>query len=104
MQSSNKEFKVIEKSTLAKVAALWLRKNQMAIVLGKKIFIYGVSKRDFLQNDQWLRHELEHIRQFKQFGFLNFVFRYILESIKNGYQNNKYEILARNAEKNSASN
>ena len=42
MQSSNKEFKVIEKSTLAKVAALWLRKNQMAIVLGKKnIHLWG---------------------------------------------------------------
>lgn len=70
----------------------------MAMVLGTKILLYGVSKSEFLQNEKWLKHELEHIRQFKQHGFFNFLGKYFLESLRKGYYQNKYEIEAREAE------
>ena len=39
-----------------------------------------------------------HINQFKKYGFLNFIIKYLAESMRSGYYNNKYEIEARDAE------
>ena len=60
--------------------------------------LYHVSKEDFLKDEKWLRHEMCHIRQFKKHGFLPFIFKYLLESLRRGYYQNKYEIEARMAE------
>ena len=45
-----------------------------------------------------MRHELKHVEQYSRFGLIGFILRYIVESIQNGYYNNKYEIEAREAE------
>jgi hypothetical protein len=55
-------------------------------------------KEDFLKNKRWLNHEICHIKQFEDNGFLTFIFKYLMESLRNGYYNNKYEIEARLAE------
>ena len=49
-----------------------------------------------------MRHEAAHLHQFKQYGFFSFLIKYVFESLKSGYQNNKYEIEARAAEKDEA--
>jgi len=40
-----------------------------------------------------LKHELVHVRQYEQRPFIQ-AFLYILETIRHGYKNNKYEIEA----------
>jgi hypothetical protein len=92
------EFLIKENSWIAKLAAKKLRSENVAIVIGKTIHLYHVSRQDFLKDDKWVKHEMCHISQFKKYGFLNFIFKYLVESMRNGYYNNKYEIEARNAE------
>lgn len=92
------DCKFVERSWIAKVAARRLKYKHIAMVVGNTIHLHGVSKDDFIQNERWLRHEMEHIKQFKQHGFVPFIYKYLLESFRNGYYNNKFEIEARAAE------
>jgi len=91
-------FNIKENSLLARIAAKKLGAEAVAMVLGKTIHLHNSSKEEFLQNKQWLKHELCHVRQFKQYGFTGFIVRYLIESIRHGYDNNKFEIEAREAE------
>lgn len=93
------DFRIKEKSLLAKLASRKLGTENVAIVFGKTIHLHNVSKQDFLKNERWVRHELCHIRQYKRYGFTGFICRYLWESIRNGYQRNRFEIEARQAEK-----
>ena len=92
------EFIIKENSWLAKIAAKKLRSSNVAMVLGGKIHLFCVSKTDFLADEKGLKHELCHIKQFKQYGYFNFVIRYLWESLRKGYYNNRFEVEARNAE------
>lgn len=91
--------RIKENSILARIATWKLESNSAAIVIGKTIYIYGVSKQDFQKNDRWVKHEMCHIRQFQRYGVFNFICKYLWESIRKGYYNNQYEIEARSAEK-----
>ena len=92
------EYGIKENSWIAKIAAAKLRSENVAVVIGKTIHLHGVSKNDFLKNEKWVRHERCHLEQFRKHGFLNFIFKYLLESIRSGYHNNKFEAEAREAE------
>jgi hypothetical protein len=92
------EFVIKENSWIAKIAATKLHSENVAIVLGKTIHLYHVSKEDFLKNEKWLKHEMCHLEQFRKYGFLPFIFKYLWESLKVGYYKNKFEAEARNAE------
>jgi hypothetical protein len=96
---TNIKFKVIEHSWLARIAAWKLGTHSVAIVFGNSIHLCHTHRHEFFANEAWLKHELCHIRQYKQHGFFNFLFKYVWESIKKGYYNNKYEVEARAAEK-----
>lgn len=91
-------FTIIENSLLARLAAKKLNEPKIAMVLGSKILLFGVSKSEFLGNEKWVKHEMAHIRQFKQHGFLPFIGKYLIESLRKGYYNNKFEAEARAAE------
>ncbi len=95
---NNCKFIIKENSWLAKIAAKKLRSTNVAMVLGKTIHLFGVSKTEFLKDEKWLRHELCHINQFKQYGYFNFVVKYLWESLRKGYCNNRFEVEAREAE------
>lgn len=95
----SRNFKIKENSWIAKIAALKLRTQSVAIVIGHTIHLHNVHSADFLQNTRWLNHELCHIKQFEMHGFIPFIFKYIIESARHGYYNNKYEIEARKAER-----
>ena len=87
-----------ENSLLARLAARKLKQDKMAMVLGRTILLHNTTAAELVGDKRWLRHELAHIRQFKQQGYLPFLFNYLVESIRNGYYNNKYEREARAAE------
>ncbi len=89
-----------ENSLFARIAAWKLKQDKMAMVLGHTILLHNTTRAEIINNKKWLRHELAHVKQFKQYGFLGFLFRYTIESIRNGYQNNKFEKEARAAEEN----
>jgi hypothetical protein len=83
---------------LAGIAARKLGNHNVAMVLGKTIHLYNTSKEEFLQDEKWLRHELCHVRQFQQYGYVGFIAKYLWESIRRGYYNNRFEVEARAAE------
>jgi hypothetical protein len=92
-------YHIKENSWLAKIAALKLKSSSVAMVMGKTIHLHNVTPAEFLQNKAWLKHELCHIEQFKQHGYVLFILKYLWESLKKGYYHNKYEVEARAAEK-----
>ncbi|MEO6315758.1 MAG: DUF4157 domain-containing protein [Chitinophagaceae bacterium] len=92
------KYYIKENSFLARLAARKLKQDKMAMVLGRTILLHDTSMQEFINNRKWIRHELAHIRQFQKHGYIIFLLRYLVESIRNGYYNNKYEQEARAAE------
>ena len=90
--------RIKERSLVARLAAWKLKSDNVAIVLGKTIHLHNISRTHFLQNKAWVCHELKHIQQFRQNGFIRFIILYLRETMSHGYRNNKYEIEARKAE------
>jgi hypothetical protein len=90
--------KIIENSWRARLAASFMHSNNVAIVFGRDIHIWGVTKAQFLAEPNWVKHELKHIEQYEQHGYIGFITKYVWESIKHGYTNNKFEKEARDAE------
>ena len=92
-------IRIKENSWLARVAAAKLNSKSVALVIGSTIYLHGVSKEKFLQNPHWVRHELKHVEQYQRLGKINFLVAYIVEWIRHGYHNNKFEVEARKAER-----
>lgn len=92
-------YVIKENSWIAKLASLKLRSKRVAIVLGKTIHLHNTSQQVFLKDERWVKHELCHVKQFQHYGYVSFIAKYLWESIKNGYYNNKYEVEAREAER-----
>ncbi|KAA5536575.1 DUF4157 domain-containing protein [Taibaiella lutea] len=91
------KINIKEDTFIAKIAARNLKQSKMAITIGNTIYLYNVSKQDFLSDNHWLCHELKHVQQFQEYGYFNFIFKYLWESLQKGYYNNRFEIEARNA-------
>ncbi|MEO7310642.1 MAG: DUF4157 domain-containing protein [Chitinophagaceae bacterium] len=87
-----------ENSWRARLAARLMRSDNMAIVFGSTIHIWGVSREVFLQHKPWVKHELKHVEQYRKNGYFGFLAKYLWESIWHGYTNNKFEVEARAAE------
>jgi len=81
------------------MAAYKLNSDSVAMVIGKTIYLHNSTKDDFLNNQQWLRHEVAHVKQYLALGVLRFLALYLIETIKKGYQNNRFEVEARQKEK-----
>jgi hypothetical protein len=92
------ELRIKEQSWIAKLAAKKLRAKNVAIVIGSTIHLYCVTKKQFLQNEKWVKHEACHLKQFQKHGYFTFILKYLWESMRHGYQRNKYEEEARRAE------
>jgi len=88
----------MENSFIARLAAWKLKTTSVAIVFGNTIYLWNVTKQQFLKNDRWVLHELEHIRQYRKLGFLSFLFSYLYEWVRKGYYHNRFEEEARRAE------
>ena len=88
-----------ERSVLARIAAHWMKSDQIAMVIGKTIHLHGVSRQDFLKNVSWLRHEACHVVQYKELGLIPFIWHYLWECKRVGYYQNRFEVAARDAER-----
>ena len=80
-----------------KVKRLWineifLRRRVRGFTLGNTVLLSDVSESNTYS------HEIIHIKQFMRMPFI-FPVLYCVESIRNGYRNNKYEEEAYQAEK-----
>ena len=82
------------------MAAAKLKSDKVAIVFGDTIHLHNTSRTEFLNDKEWVCHELKHVQQYKQNGFVGFITKYLFDSAKNGYYNNKFEVEARENEKN----
>jgi hypothetical protein len=91
-------IRIVERSTIARLAATWLGSSQVAMVWGNRILLWGCSQEEFLSNRPWVRHELKHVEQYQRFGMVGFLVRYIVYSVRHGYANNPLEVEARQAE------
>lgn len=83
---------------MANIAAKKLNAPSVALVLGKTIHLHNISSQEFLKDTKLVKHELCHVQQFKENGYLFFIVKYLWESFRKGYYNNKYEVEARAAE------
>ena len=92
------DVKIKEKIFRANLDAKKLKSSNVAIVFGRTIYLHGVSRKDFLNSEHWVKHELKHVAQYRQYGFVAFIVMYLLEWMKNGYYNNRFEVEAREAE------
>lgn len=95
---ADNSFSLKENSWLAAIAAKKLQAASVAMVLGNTIHLYNTSQEEFLKNENWVKHELCHIEQFRQHGYISFIVKYLWESIRKGYYDNKFEVEARAAE------
>lgn len=98
LNQTKNTYTIKPNSCRARVAAWVLRENKMAMVWSNVILLHGISEENFSSNKKWLRHELKHIEQFQQHGTFLFLCLYLLESLRKGYKNNRYEVEARKAE------
>jgi len=96
--TSKMVIKIRENSWFAKIAARRLKTSSVAMVLGNTIHLWGASKQELITNTPWCNHELKHVEQFLRYGFLNFLLLYLIESLRHGYYNNRFEKEARAAE------
>ena len=87
--------RIIENSPLARIARWVLKTPNVAMVFGKQIHLSGVSKEDFLKDRYWVEHELCHVQQYKDNGMIGFLAKYLIESCRKGYYENKFEAEAR---------
>jgi hypothetical protein len=88
------EVKIKERSFVARLAALKLGTTNVAIVFGRTIFLYGATKQELLNDENWLKHELMHVFQYEREGFIRFLFKYVWLSIRYGYKRNPLELEA----------
>ncbi len=95
---SKPEYYIKENSWQARIAAKKMNAGAIAMVLGKTIHLFGATKAQFLADKNWVRHELCHIKQFREHGYFLFLIKYLWEWRRVGYYNNKYEVEAREAE------
>ncbi len=98
-QLPNPNLRIKVDAWQARIAARWLKSKRVALVLGETIYLWGVCKDCFLEDDGWVKHEMTHLAQFKKYGYFRFILMYLLESIRNGYHNNRFEVEARESER-----
>jgi Domain of unknown function (DUF4157) len=87
-----------ENSWVAKLAAVKMKADKVAIVFGNTIHLHNTSRQEFLADKKWVCHELKHVQQYQQNGFAGFIAKYVADWMKNGYYNNRFEIEARQSE------
>jgi hypothetical protein len=94
------KVQIKENSWVAKLAAKKMKADKVAIVFGNTIHLHNTSRTEFLNDSDWVCHELKHIEQYRKNGFTGFIVKYLFDWIKNGYYNNRFEVEARESEKN----
>jgi hypothetical protein len=71
-----------------------MRNPAAAVTLGNTIIVHP----DIQLTSRLLRHELEHVRQWRR-NPISFPARYVINHLRYGYHDNPYEVEARDAER-----
>ncbi len=87
-----------EDSWIAKIAAKKLGATQVALTIRNTIYLHNTSREAFLCQKVWVRHEVEHVLQYKKTGTIWFLLEYLCEGLVKGYANISFEKEARDAE------
>ena len=82
-------------SIIAQLAARLLKTTRMAVTVNRTIYLYNCSKEEFLKNNNWVCHEVAHVRQYERLGSFAFLAAYLFQCLIKGYKNNKFEKEAR---------
>ena len=93
------KVKIKENSLLARIAAKKLHCKSVAMVIGKTIHLHNSTREEFLRNKRWVRHEVAHVKQCRELGLFRFILFYLLETFNKGYENNLFEVDARQKER-----
>jgi Domain of unknown function (DUF4157) len=93
------KVQIKENSWVAKLAAKKMQADKVAIVFGNTIHLHNTSRTEFLNDSDWVSHELKHVQQYQENGFVGFISKYLFDWVKNGYHNNRFEVEARESEK-----
>lgn len=88
---------IIENSFFARIARVVLRSRSVAMVLGGSIHLSGATREAFLRDPRWVAHEMCHIRQYQQYGRVEFLRRYLRDWLRYGYYHIPFEAEARRA-------
>ncbi|HMU45579.1 MAG TPA: DUF4157 domain-containing protein [Chitinophagaceae bacterium] len=94
------KIRIKENSFIARLAAAKLGSKKVAIVFGTTIHLHNTRREDFLEDKLWVCHELKHVEQYQKHGYLIFPIKYFIEWVRRGYYKNKFEVEARENEKN----
>lgn len=81
---------------VSKIAAVFMRPSKseaLATTIGKTIHLHNITPEDFVQRQAFLRHELQHSIQYHTISL--FLLKYIWETVRHGYFQNRYEVEAR---------
>ena len=92
------KVRIKENSPLARIAAFRLGYTQIAMVFGRTIHLHNTTAKRFIRQRSWLLHELKHVEQYERLGTVLFLWKYLVENLRNGYYNNAFEVEARAAE------
>ena len=92
------KVRIKENSWVAKLAAAKMKADKVAIVFGNTIHLHNTSHNEFLHHKEWVCHELKHVHQYQQNGFVGFIAKYLFDWVKNGYYGNRFEVEARASE------
>ena len=84
----------IYNSKLAKFIGWTQNESLYAITTSENTCRYSCP--ELLVDIKWRNHEEIHKAQYARLGWVRFITKYLIESIKNGYTNNKFEVEARN--------
>lgn len=94
------KIRIKEHTLYARLAARKMKSQSLAIVWRNSVHLCNITREQFLLDKRLVLHELEHVRQFRRYGTLRFVVLYLWEGLRKGYHNNRFEVEARDAEKN----
>ena len=89
--SHSQKIRVVENSKIAKIITrLSGYKGRYGITFGKTVFV-NCTKDEFYAQPWWVRHELTHVRQYKEYGILGFLERYLCYSLFHKYDEIPFE-------------
>jgi len=92
------KVRIREGSWMARLAAGKLKTEQVAMVIGQTIYLHNTTREEFLSDTQWVCHELTHVQQYREHGVAGFLAKYVVDWLKNGYYQNRFEVQARAGE------
>src|SRR5262245_15007288 len=87
----SQKFKVVGNSRLAKIIGRINGERDMyAVTIGKTIFV-SCKKEEFFAQAWWVKHEVTHVQQYKQYGILGFLKQYLFYSLRYSYSEIPFE-------------